>query len=202
MIRIFRRTIMHSTRFDRHAIAVLTLSLAVLLQPNASDATTIVGPLDAATGIDGLNVDGTEVNVTFLGNTSFSTAFPANNPFYDGNSSGAADAANAMGIEMSAAGVIALAGATCACETVYVPFGIPMPSVPTQAFGPVGPAVWGVLIGKPGGSVFIDTRPDLPGSNYWAVVTPASTGVPEPATFGLFSLGLVGMGLVWRRCAC
>jgi hypothetical protein len=180
---------------------------AVLLSFLSAPATasTILGPPDAVIAIDNLLVDGAPVDVTFA-NTGFSTAFPTNPPFYNGNSLGAEDAANAIALALTSAGATGLAGGQIGGNTVWVPFG-PVNSdntVLSWVFDNTGsmPEVWG-FGGVPGHAEqeFAPTNNANPaGPNFFAVVTPQTTSVPDPATGWLMLAGLVGLFTHKRLC--
>jgi hypothetical protein len=168
-------------------------------------ASTILGPPDAVIAIDNLLVDGAPVDVTFS-NTGFSNTFPTNDPFYNGNSQGAEDAANAIALALTSAGATGLAGdnGQKGGDSVWVPFGPELPdhTVITWAFGNTGafPAVWGGGAPNVPGHAeqeFVTTGNPPPGStlgpNFLAVVTPQTPSVPEPASGLLMLAGLAGL---------
>jgi hypothetical protein len=175
---------------------IFALPLAALLcsLSGAATAATILGPLTAVTAVDNLLVDGTQVDVTFAHDTTWSAAFPTNNPFYNGNSHGAEDAANAIASALSSAGATGLAGGLpSGGNSVWVPFSPPNPQnqnfISTWAFSNAGaaPTVWSVVpdpefVGESVG-----------GPNFYAVVTPQTSSVPDPASGWLMLMGLVAL---------
>lgn len=187
-------------------IFALCSAALLCLSPGLATASTIVGPPTAVIAIDGLLVDGTQVDVTF-GNNGFSTAFPTNDPFYNGNSHGAEDAANAIALALTSAGATGLAGGLpSGGNSVWVPFGPALSdnTVITWAFDNTGamPTVWGGDgPGVPGNAIqeFATVGSGPAGPNFFAVVTPQTSSVPDPASMWLMLAGLGGLRLFGRK---
>lgn len=188
---------------------IFALPLAALLccLSAAATAATIMGPLTAVTAIDNLLVDGTQVDVTF-GNMGWMTAFPGNNPLYNGNSHGAEDAANAIALALTSAGATGIAGGQdIGGNSVFVPFSLPNSQniVETWAFSNNGamPTVWGG--DGPGVPGHANQEPASisdsgnAGPNFLAVVTPQTSPVPEPTSVWLMLTGVAALRLFDRR---
>jgi PEP-CTERM motif len=183
----------------RVLIAVLVVSL-----PAAARSATIVGPLDGATGINDLIVDGQAYDVTFLTDVSYAAAFPTP-PVFMNNSGGAFDAAVAIASELNAAQVTLLTGPTLTqggggANAYFVPYQFP------SALGPLyATSIAGGLHGNNtlpwfvngNGQVYFNSAGSV--GDAWAAMTPMSAAAPEPATAWLLLLGLGGLGVFARR---
>jgi hypothetical protein len=180
-------------------IGLLALSGAVMSAP------TLVGTTTDPTAINGLVVDGVTYNVKFS-TTNFDSPFTS-------STSASLDAANAVAAVFSTAGVTELGGTALSPFGFYVAyvdngfdaFGV---SEGTQCeVGSVGGACSMSHWVFDGGSSLplgaFTPIPGLPPFGYAVAAnfTPVSSGLAEPATLALFSVGLVGIGFYRRRFA-
>jgi hypothetical protein len=178
-------------------LGAIALSVTMMLSARAQ---TLVGPLNAVTGINELTVNGQTLNVTFLVNVPYATAFSGNNPFFSGNSSGGKAAANAIGIFLSSAGASAIAGGNSGSEAIFVPVGMQSAGlVPSWEMADSGtfPTIWGVALGIPGGANFVDFNAAGAPNDAWAIVSAAQ---PSDSTsdgpIPLWAIGALGAGLI------
>ena len=163
----------------------------------SSYAATLVGAVGAATGIEGLVIDGVTYNVTFY-HASYTTVYGSTTPTFLGNNSGATDAAAALAAALNALGVTGLSGISDqSSEAILVPefnFGsfeenyAAFCSAVDNACQGSSPWMSGLF-----GSASVST--DYANSDF-AVFT----STPLPAALPLFAAGLGGLGLLgWRR---
>src|SRR5215831_18707185 len=93
----------------------LALSSNVPARANA----VLVGTTTNAMGVDGLVVDGTTYNVSFVHN-SYNNVFPSNNPIFAGNATLAADATTALAAALNTLSVTCLVGTSSQCGTLDI----------------------------------------------------------------------------------
>jgi hypothetical protein len=184
------------------------LAVVLLMAGVESQAQTVVGPLNAVTGIDGLMLaDGSntyDFNVVFL-TGSYSSVYAGDDvPTFEGNPSQASAAALAIANVFNSAGVTNVAGATSNPSVTSLSLAVP------YGFGDLGWIGQGANtghIGVPGiwvdGSVSGTFNADASvGVIYTGFYLPFSTsplpGVPEPASAWLL-LSALGLGLLARK---
>jgi hypothetical protein len=165
----------------------------------SSYATTFVGSLSDATGLDGLVVDGVTYNVTF-DNGAYTTVYATTPPTFSGDEHGADDAATALALALNALQVTGINGLSLSSiPYILTPFSI-------DSFGTVESAT-------------DDGAPEPPPYLPWNTLSPSFTNestsvsnlgadytifsaatTPLPAALPLFATGLGALGLLgWRR---
>jgi hypothetical protein len=172
------------------SILLMATALSVMVMeaaPLAARADTLIGTTSDPTGINGLVVDGTTYNVTFV-NGSYNAVYTSTPPTFFGNATGALDAATVIANDLNSFGVSV--------------FGINQPSY----FVPVRDAMglntgYGAELGVStfvaGGYTLADSQGSI-GADYTSFV--AVSGVPEPSTWAMMLLGFAGLGfLAYRR---
>lgn len=157
-------------------------------------ATTLTGTTSAATGIDGLVVDGVTYNVTFDPG-SYSSVYAAT-PTFLGNQPGAQDAAIALAAALQSLGVTGIAGisSSYSFQELDIPYQLEGGVVFVEQavlFPPwTAPFEQGFLPSQDVTSAEGNT-----GGEY-ALLAPT----PLPAALPLFATGLGALGLFgWRR---
>jgi hypothetical protein len=173
--------------------AVIWVLLAFVVLGGRATAQTIVGPLNAATGINGLVVDGQTINVTFETGT-FASAFPQDSPYYLNNSNGGIDAANAIASELHAAGVTGI-GTGQTLASIFIPVALPSGmTVSVAALGQVSdPRGWVANSG------LSSTNTTLMSPDYWAVINAPATGSAPLPPWAVIALGAALLLLGARR---
>jgi hypothetical protein len=174
--------------FRRGSVALALLLGATVAMPAQAD--TLVGTTSNPTGIDGLNVDGTTYDVTFV-NGSYNSVYGSATPSFFGNATGAADAAQAI-----KTGLDDLNVQPVALTEILVPVAI-------LNDGTISDSVvifcCGISIVTTTDTSGVDA-PFGPSIDYTSFV--AVTAVPEPATWAMLILGFAGIGfMAYRRRA-
>src|SRR5262245_8601687 len=108
-----RRETAMKSKLTAAAVVAGTSFLAggmVLSSPVSARADAVlVGTTAEATGLTGLVVDGNTYNVSFIHN-SYDNVYPSNDPIFAGNSTLAADAAQALATALNTLSVTGIAG--------------------------------------------------------------------------------------------
>jgi len=174
------------------ALVLAAASFAFVAEPMTAQATvTLVGSATDPSGFDGLVIDGTTYDVAFVGG-SYNSVYASVQPTFLGNATGAQDAATAL-----ASALTSLAPAT---EMQTINIFIPDGSIfagnntgwdPAHSFGM---------------PFFEGTYSNLDTTTFAGVGTgqiqgyTEFTAVPEPATWALMILGVLGIGfMAYRR---
>lgn len=169
---------------------LLAAMVGMALLGSQASASTLVGTTSAATGIDGLLVDGVTYNVTFV-HDSYNNVYSSTPPTFLGEPSTADDAANALADALTALAVteVSAAGADGA---VFIPDYDAAGSNIGPYAGYAGGSSWyGVA-----GYTAVDTSVSSSGDySTWS-----NAATPLPAALPLFATGLGALGLLgWRR---
>lgn len=188
---------------NRKSVAILSLCLAAM--PGLALAVPILqGPTDAATGIAGLEIDGTTYDVTFsTGDISYDAFFGGDTPTFLGT---AADMTASQNAAIIVAAFLEASGVTSVTNmdilnpgdefrVLFVPAFITVmtgPDLVTAANVVYNGTSWANSgFGRTG------SGPINPSSVAWVRFTPIA--VPEPGTLVLFSMGIAGAALLARR---
>jgi hypothetical protein len=154
-----------------------------------ANAETLVGTTSDPTGINGLVVDGTTYNVTFV-NGSYTSVYSGAAPTFLGNQTGAYDATVAIGTALN----LFLVVPTPPLAYILVPYEDPY--IATGFDASIYTQFNSVWTNDPGN---ISSQPDsyTSGAEDFAVFTAA---VPEPSTWAMMILGFAGIGfMAYRR---
>lgn len=185
---------------------VLFLSLFVFpVVSSATVVTTADCTLDAtktcATGISGLDVNGSIYDVQFVVNGSYNTVYATTPSPFIGDISGATAATVAMRQSLEAAGVDGVLSYSLQADFFLVPTAVSSTAV-GFIYGflqlPRTNPLWADSFAcqPETGDCFtraVDLSSELPTASYnWAVFSDAA--VPAPATLGLLAVGLMGFG--------
>ena len=171
-----------------------------LFGAGSASASTLVGPNTDAQGINGLIVDGVTYDVTFVFGQP-STIFASYPPVFNGNETGALDAASALQSALTALDVTGVAGIVPAFE-INVPFSTFFSTLSGSQYDLVelfhyGDAWIASAHCLPSTTVCGDMTYDTDyDHNLMAVFAPT----PVPAALPLFATGFGALGLLgWRR---
>jgi hypothetical protein len=176
-----------STRSIASTLILTTVFSALTLTsaPMVARAATLLGTTSNPTGIDGLVVDGTTYDVTFV-NGSYNVVYTSSAPTFLGNDAGAADAAGAISSALNGFGV-------GPGELEYI-------DVPAEEGGGTNLGSAAHINGSTWSSQFFaltDTAQDG-FIDYTSFVAVAS--VPETTTWAMMLLGFAGLGfMAYRR---
>jgi hypothetical protein len=166
----------------------------VLLGASQAGAATLVGSTSDATGVDGLVVDGTTYNVTFV-NSTYSTVYASTPPTFLGETLTAEHAAIALADALNTLG----ATNDFADSNLFIPYQyVPLPSPSSNLYNVYNSgsasntAGWDYVIGTDYSvTSYGGTPTDF---TVFVAETPVLPALPLFAT-GLGALGLLG----WRR---
>jgi PEP-CTERM motif len=178
----------------QNSARALAASLIMIVCGRGAVAQTLVGTPSDPLGFDDLVVDGRTYDVTFTGGP-FNQIFPAGLTFTSWPAG--FDAAQSL---LNAFNQFSVAPFGVGCNYVC---GVGIPFEIVDAAG--DQYSWVVQSGFNFNNVWnIEPFPNgwdgnTPPPYGWAVFTPAATGAPEPATFGLLALGLAGVGFARRK---
>jgi hypothetical protein len=95
------------------------IACMAVLGASQAGAATLVGTTSDATGVDGLVVDGTTYDVTFV-NGSYNNVYSSTPPTFLGEASTAVDAANALAAALTANAVTEVSGLSTLPPDVFV----------------------------------------------------------------------------------
>ena len=197
------------------------LAAGLVFSLTAANATPVLeGTTTDPTGINDLVVDGTTYDVTFS-IKSYNALFPLlSPPTFEGNSTGAKDASNALAAALLAANVTSLdsPGTDCITFAAYCTIITPYNLTGSTLEGPYVLSYDAAKDNAPngvfdwtGGIAGEDTNTNLTqgqiftGENryheyaVYSVVGASSLTVPEPLTLGLFGTGLGALFMLRRR---
>jgi hypothetical protein len=186
------------------ATILRVVALGLMGASGLASATSLVGSTTDPTGVNGLVVGSTTYDVTL----STPAAFPSGPNFATSVAAGAAataletffagsGAVTGLGGYLCGPGIVSPAAVFPVCQ-VYVPYTDTKGLVYGSNVNNDGPG-WSV---NPPGALAVDTDSlGLVGAGYdeWAIFTAVQSSVPEPMTFTLLGLGLVGVGFMRRR---
>jgi len=152
----------------------------------------LIGTTSDPTGINGLVVDGTTYDITFVSG-SYNTVYNTAPPTFLGNGNGAIDATNAIDSALTDFGVIIPAYSSLFILT------------PFEYLDPGGVNLYGGYLETVSGSltttIFYElyaTDQSIPGYEYTSFVL--ASGVPEATTWAMLLLGFAGIGfMAYRR---
>lgn len=179
----------------RTLLARLTVALVFALTASMAQASPILqGSPTAATGITGLDVSGTEYDVSFSVAGTYNDEFGSSTPAFFGNETGAEAARDAIRDVLIANTVTGIGGLpTDLVHSLRVPWDLTTNEVATKwiAQSTTGESDWfsGATDNYP--------RSRLATNASWARFTPAQ--VPEPVTLALMGLGLAAIGYQRRK---
>jgi len=187
----------HSIRYQVSLLAALAIGLFATISTQATAQTFEVNGSGILTGVDGVVVDGSNYNVTFVAGSCISVfnGCTSNSDFTFGES-GAYDASSALvsilsGGYVNSAFPSGIVDGASQSDNILTPYGISCSQVcvfnavvePSSSFGPAAYSV-------PSSSIIYS---DGSATAY------AVWSVPEPWTIMLFGAGLLGLGFIYRR---
>ena len=179
-------------RFDllKYVSLVAVALVAVVEYAPVAKADTLIGTQTDATGINGLIVDGTSYNVSFIFD-NYNNVFATSQPLFLNNQSLATDATNALIISLNGFGVTSVAGIVDAFqgfEIIENPYALNANapyffSAAAIINYPTVTNTWSAAEDEPA------TYSDY-GHNAIAVFSVAA--IPEPSTWAMMILGFAG----------
>jgi hypothetical protein len=162
------------------------LLLGALISAPAAQAVTLIGTTSNPTGIDGLVVDGTTYNVTFVAG-SYNTVYSGAPPTFFGNEPGAGDAATAL---------------TSALNTLDVQPTSPLGAflVPYSNTAGLDAATYANYNGSNFSAADLTYETDTTNYSYLDYTSfVAVAAVPEPSTWMMLILGFAVLGFMTYR---
>jgi len=153
-------------------------------------AATLVGTTSDATGVDGLVVDGTTYNVTFV-NSTYSTVYASTPPTFLGETSTAEDAAIALADALNTLG----ATNDFADSNLFIPYQYVTPFLSSTVYN-----VYNSEPGNTGGWHYASGF-DYPVNSYGGTPTDYTVFAATPVlpALPLFATGICAFGLLVRR---
>lgn len=145
-----------------------------------------------ATGISGLNVGGSDYDVSFVFG-AYNAVFGTTTPTFLGDSAGADAAANAMMAVLNAEVPSPTIGSGSRLGVLWTVYSATATNFLATQVG-YQPSPWQRF-----GDFFGNVTTDHTANNWGFAKFTAVAAVPEPATLALMALGIAGLGVMRRR---
>jgi hypothetical protein len=166
--------------------AAVALSLAIA--HSASATPILLGTTTDATGIQGLVVDGTSYNVTFISAT-YNQVYGSSTPTFENNLNGATDAMTALTAALQSLQVTVLTGNSPGVQSAVIAYG---PEADDQFLAQQ--SVFGI-----DGSYWSNLDETEINADSTYTHNDIAVFVPEPDALSLFGAGLAGLGMLRRK---